>query len=290
MMQPLCDRVLDYEKHFSESQYLNDLVSSVSTTDLFATIVQLLQTADQPTILTTLLFIQDLILWYPDEKRKSIRTDYENSSVVRAIEALLITGDHWTRKQAGYVLGKTGSCSSLPAMTAAFYHWLDRDPLMLPHLLGELGWLGAENFDTLRDAMLESPTVATRWGAIRLVEDFYPDDDEPLRQDKQSLWDKLRQDSNPLVRQEAEYAYQIQYLRLHQESLDKTTRRKQRKEIERQYTPKINYDRLSCQFEFELSQSGKLDYSIEELKAYIPLSGHQTVDAILLLSKVPEPR
>ncbi len=99
MMKPLCDRILDYKKHFSESQYLNDLVSSVSTTDLFAAIVQLLQTADQPTILTTLLFIQDLILWYPDEKRTSIRTDYENSSIVRAIEALLITGDHWTRKQ-----------------------------------------------------------------------------------------------------------------------------------------------------------------------------------------------
>jgi hypothetical protein len=268
-MQPLCDRVLDYEKHFSEAQYLNNLVSSASTTDLFAAIVQLLQTTDQPTILTTLLFIQDLILWYPDEKRKSIGVDYENSSVVRAIEALLITGDHWTRKQSGYVLGKTGSYSSLSAMTAAFYHWLDRDPLMLPHLLGELGWLGAENLDMLREAMIESPIVATRWAAIRSVEDFYPDDDATLRKDKQSLWDKLRQDSHPLVRQEAEYAYQIQYFRLHQESLDKTTRRKQRKEIERQYRLKINYDRLSCQFEFELNQAGKLDYSIEELEAFI---------------------
>jgi HEAT repeat protein len=127
----LTQRILDYENYLSESDYLDELAGSVAVNDLFDAIVELLQAKDPEVLTWTLSFVKDLILWSPGKERDAARKQYPKSVVIKAIEPLLWSENHRIRQLAGYVLGTTRSYSSLPAMVEAFYHWRDRDPLML---------------------------------------------------------------------------------------------------------------------------------------------------------------
>jgi hypothetical protein len=273
----LTQRILDYyDNHISESAYLDDLAGAVAVNDLFAATVQLLQSSDCKTLPATLLFVQDLISYYPSEARQAVRTAYPESIVVHALEALLNSEFHGIRKQAAYVLGKTGSESSVKAMTEVFHQWRDRDPIMLLQLMGELGWLGAVSFDELLDAMMISPVFATRWATISLLQEFLDEPETPLFDRKKQHWEILRHDPHPLVRQEAEYQYQLQLFRLEGSQLSpaelkqhKAARRKARKDLDRQYAPSITFSAITSRFTNYFYELGQTDYTIGQLEAFI---------------------
>jgi hypothetical protein len=273
----LTQQILDYYNNcISESAYLDELAGSVAVNDLFAATVELLQSSDCKTLPATLLFVQDLISYYPSEERQAVRTAYPESIVVQALEALLHAECHGTRKQAAYVLGKTGSESSVKAMTEAFHQWRDRDPILLPRLIGELSWLGAANFDELLDAMMTSPVFATRWATASLLQEFLDEPETALFDQKRQRWEILRHDPHPLVRQEAGYQYQLQLFRLEGGRLSpaerkqhKAARRKARKELDRQYAPSITFSAIASRFTNYFYELGQTDYTIEQLETFI---------------------
>jgi hypothetical protein len=269
-------RILDYDKYLSESEYLDEVADAVDAYDLFVGVVELLKSSDEQILSTTLLFVQDIIQWYPGEERQSIKEKYPESIVVRAIEGLLYYPDHWVRKQAGYVLGKTCSYGSLPAMAEAFYHWYESDPLMMRHFVGELGWLGAENFDQMVEKMMTSSYFVTRWISLLFQEELHKDDDIQSREHKQKRWDHLRNDANHLIRQEAEYEYQLQLFRIKMNSMSreehqqgKPSYKKARKDLEKTFKPAVSIEGIKGKFESHLSQNELRDYSIEQLEAFI---------------------
>lgn len=79
----------------------------------------------------------------------------------------------------------------------------------------------------------------------------------------------MRQDSNSLVQLEAEYKYQL--LNYHSEGYDlpKAERRKQRKNLERQYKPRLSFTHISSAFSSYLYTNGLKQYSIPELEEFI---------------------
>jgi hypothetical protein len=264
----LTQRVLDYDKYWSESEYLDELAGSVAVEDLFTAVVELLQSSEVGTLSITLGFVQDLILWSPGKERQTSKAAYPESIVVKAVEALLWSEHHRIRQQAGYVLGKTRSYSSVPVMTDAFHHWCDRDPLMMPFFMGELAWLGAENFHELVGQMISSPYFTTRWAAIDCLARF-----RTSRRQQQQRWDYLRYDQHELVRMEAEYEYRVQLFRqrghqeFHREPPFRLTER--REAIDRIYEPAVIFSNIKNQFELDLSSKGLSDYTIEQLEAFI---------------------
>jgi hypothetical protein len=269
-------RILDYEKHISESAYLNEVAISVNVDDLFVAAVELLESNDEQVLSTTLLFVQDTILFGAREDRQLVIEKYPESIVVRAIENLLYYPVHWVRKQAGYVLGKTCSYGSLPAMTEAFYHWYERDPLMMRHFVGELGWLGSDNVDQLVEKMMTSSYFVTRWISLLFQEELHENNDMQSREHKQKIWDRLRNDVNYMIRQEAEYEYQLQLFRMKMNSLSKEEHqqgkpsyKKARKDLEKAFKPAVSIEEIKGKFESYLSQNGLRDYSIEQLEAFI---------------------
>jgi hypothetical protein len=273
----LTQRILDYyDKYLSEGSYLDELAGSVAVDDLFAATVELLQSSHGKTLPATLLFVQDLISYYPSEERQAVRDAYPESIVVKAVEALLASEHHDTRRQAAYVLGKTGSDSSVQAMTDAFHQWLNPDPIMLPRLMGELGWLGAENFYELLDAMIASQFFSTRWSVVSLLEEFLDEPETRLFDEKKKRWEILRHDPYPLIQQEAEYRYQLQLFRLEASRLspaeinqNKAARRKARKDLDRQYEPRLTFSVITNRFTNYFYELGQTDYTIEQLEAFI---------------------
>jgi hypothetical protein len=255
-------------KYWGESEDLDDLAIAVPVDDLFTAIVELLQSSDAEILSQALFFAKDMISWQTSEARNTVRAAYPESIVVKAIEALLWSAHHRIRKQAGYTLGKTCSYSSVPAMIEAFHQWRDRDPLMLPFFIGELAWLGAENFHDLVGEMISSPCFTTRWAAVDCLSRF----GGPRRQ-QQQRWDYLRLDRHELVRQEAAYEYRVYLFRVRggkefysEPSFEVTT---ERQAIDQKYQPAVFFSNVKVQFTNYLHELGQTDYTIGQLETFI---------------------
>jgi hypothetical protein len=143
-MMELRQRILDYN---FETEELNEVGEMTSAAELFAVLNQLLQSDAPDQVSITLGFIRDFMILSRSPEREEISDRYPESSVVQTIEQLLFCPNQITRLNAVCTLGKTCSYGSVNVMTQAFHHFRDRDPILLPRLLGELGWLGGESFD-----------------------------------------------------------------------------------------------------------------------------------------------
>ena len=153
------------------------LLTSVSSVELCNIINELLQSEDDEIVSSTCFFIRDLVLFssrHPDCEK--FVESYSESSIVKTLEHLLFSPNHFVRKQAVYTLGKTCSYSSIQALNQAFIVWRDTDPILLPILIGEMGWLGTENFGALLESTIGSQVYMTRWAIINVLADFIVDD------------------------------------------------------------------------------------------------------------------
>jgi hypothetical protein len=260
----LTQQILNY---WGESEDLDDLAIAVPIDDLFTAIVELLQSSDAEVQSQALFFARDFASWQTNEVRRNIRSkQYPGSTVVKAIEALLFSQNHFLRQQTGYALGKIYSYGSVPAMIEAFHWWRDRDPLMLPFYMGELGWLRAENYDELADSMIFSPCFITRWASISCFAGT-------TKRECQRRFDWLRHDQSELVRLEAEYDYRVYLFRARggkefsAEPLFQIT--PERAAIDQKYQPAVTFTAIKCAFENHLSKNNLMDYTIEQLEAFI---------------------
>jgi hypothetical protein len=256
-------------KYWGESEDLDDLAIAVPVDDLFTAIVELLQSSDAKVQSQALFFARDFASWETNEVRRTIRSkQYPGSIVVQAIEVLLFSKNHFLRQQTGHALGKIYSYGSVPAMIEAFHYWRDRDPLMLPFFMGELGWLGAENHDKLADLMISSPCFITRWASISCFAGT-------TKREHQRRFDWLRNDLNEFVRLEAEYEYRVHLFRarggkdFYPEPPFECT---EREEIDRKYRPLITFDDMRNRFRQFLGESNRTDYTIGQLEAFIEQS------------------
>jgi hypothetical protein len=57
MVLEVTQRILDYDKYLSESEYLDEVAAAVDADDLFSGVVELLKSSDEQTLSTILLFI-----------------------------------------------------------------------------------------------------------------------------------------------------------------------------------------------------------------------------------------
>ena len=229
----LRQRILDYN---FETEELNEVGEMTSVEELFAVLNQLLRSDDPDQVSITLGFIRDFMIMNRSPEREEISDRYPESSIVQTIEQLLFCPNHATRLNAIYTLGKTCSYSSVNVMTQAFHHFRDRDPILLPRLLGELGWLGGESFADCVMSMAESPLYITRWASIPMLSQFGDFHNDTMYQRKLERFQQFRHDENSLIRQEAEYAYQEQIASRDFWTQDKDLRQKQRKIVRQKKT------------------------------------------------------
>ena len=272
-MELIATRILHCLNYLQDIDYVAQIVNSTSQAKLCNIINELLQSQDSETVGLTCLFIRDLVISgsrHPDCDK--FVQDYSKSSIIKTLENLLFSQNHFIRCQAVYTLGKTDSYSSIFALNQAFHVFRDTDPILLPRLIGEMGWLGTDRFWSLLDSMIDSPIYITRWAAIAVLKEFNSGDEgsrDELFQGKLKCIEKMRRDSNLLVQAEAEYEYQ--FLKFRSESYDllKTDRKRQRKALERQYRPAVRFSYISNMFKNHLYDKGLNQYSIDELEEFI---------------------
>lgn len=265
--------ILHYLDRLEDIDYLAAIVNSVSSAELCKIVNELLQSENDATVSSTCLFIRDLVLFgsrNPDCEK--FCQGYSESSIVTTLEQLLFSPNHFICKEVVYTLGKTCSYDSLPMLNQAFNTLRDIDPILLPRLIGEMGWLGTENFWALIESMTTSPVYMTRWAVIDALSQFVGDDarvQDELFHSKFRFTEQLRRDSNILIQSEAEYEYQFLKFRSETYHLPKAERKKKRKYLERHYKPTFCFANISLAFTKYLYTEGLRQYSVGELEAFI---------------------
>ena len=265
--------IFKYLAHLNDGDYMAAIANSMPLSEFYNILSILLQSEDNETVGLTTLFVADLVMAgfeHPD--CAEFREQYPNSLVVKTLEEMVFSTEHYICTVAVYTLGKTGSYSSASAINRAFFKLRDVAPLALPRIMGEIGWLGAENFWELLDSMMSSPIYATRWAVLDVLQEFIGNDvrkEDELYQRKLRCVEQLRQDLNSHVRLEAEYECQLLIFRCESHELPKAERRKKRKDLIRQYKPVHCFAEISGKFINDLHNQKLKNYSISELELFI---------------------
>jgi hypothetical protein len=249
-------------------------INSDSFLEFCDVINELLQSTDSEIVNSTCWLIRDLVLFSNQHSDcKTFAKNYEISSILKTIEQLLFSQNHFIRGAAVYTLGKTCSYGSVSALNQAFRTFRDTDPLMLPRLMGEMGWLGAENFWELLDSMMKSHCYVTRWAVVEILPEFLEEaeDENELFIRKLSYLEQLRQDANTLVQAEAEHQYQLLKFRSELQNFSKPDRKKMRKKLDQKYTPALSFSYASNRFEYYLNKKSLTQYSVDELERFIEI-------------------
>ncbi len=266
----ITEKILQYLNHLQDNDFIAEVVTLKSLTELCDVINALLRSEDEEVISLTCLFIRDLIQFNRDHPScKEFVKKYPQSSVVKTVEQLLFSTSHFVRRHAIYTLGKTCSYNSVEALNRAFVEFRDTDPLMLPWLIREMKWLGAENLWELIESMMGSSSFMTRWAVLEEIEYSYGDAQDKLCGRVCQYLERLRQDLNTYVRQEAEYKYRLLRLRSEIDNLPKADRKKRRRALEREYKPLMHFSGISIAFTYQLSTKGLEQYSVAELEAFV---------------------
>lgn len=148
----------------------------------------------------------------------------------------------------------------------------ESDPILLPRLLGELFWLGVENPLDLLESMLDSKYYPTRWAVINLLGEFIyhsPSEQDATFSMKYNFSEKLRNDSHPLIKAEAEYEYQllVQHRKL-QENMSKSDYKRQRKDLKK-LEPYFCFSDVVNLFSYYMSTNNLSTYTMQELETFI---------------------
>ncbi len=261
-------KIRKYINYLGDSDYIADVVTSPGAVD---SMIKLLQSNEGEIISDTCLFIRDFVL--SCSQNPTCRQSWESqlkSAIIPEIENLLFADNHFIRGHAVYTLGKICSYDSIPVMLNAFYQLRDRDPILLPRLIGELFWLGVNNPWDIIDSMAVSERYTTRWAVVHIWGEFdctSPNEDFVMAH---KLCDRLRRDAHRLVREQAEYNYQSLELqrRKHQENMSNAEYRQQRKELKKKCTF-LPFGNIILQFGRYMYERNLHTYTLEELEKFI---------------------
>ncbi|GBE95167.1 HEAT repeat domain-containing protein [Nostoc cycadae] len=264
-------KIINYLSHLEDSDYMAAVVITPGAAE---TLIKILQYDDDEIMSYACLFIRDFVLSCSRNETCKISWKTQLKPVIiPELERLIFTDNHFIRKQVIYTLGKICSYDSVPILLQAFYEYRESDPILLPRLIGELFWLGVENSWDLLESMVNSQYYTTRWAVINLLGEFIyhsPSEQDATFSMKYNFSEKLRNDSHPLIKVEAEYEYQLLALnhRKLQENMSKSDYKKQRKDLKK-LEPCLTFFRVSLQFSRYMVTNNLYTYTMQELETFI---------------------
>jgi HEAT repeat protein len=265
------NKIINYLSYLEDSDYMAEVATSPGAVE---TLIKMLQDDDPDTVGYAGLFITDLVLSCSrNEVCKSAWETQLEPIIIPEVERLVFAENHFIRKQVIYTLGKICSYDSVPVLLQAFYEYRESDSILLPRLIGELFWLGVENPLDILESMVESQYYTTRWAVIKLLGEFIyhsPSEEDATFSMKYNFSEKLRNDSHPLIKVEAEYEYQLLALnhRKLQENMSKSDYKKQRKDLKK-LEPSLSFFGISLQFSHYMVANNLFTYTMQELETFI---------------------
>ena len=265
-------KILNYLNYLGDSEYMAEVSTSPGAVD---TLIELLQSNNEETVSYACLFITDFVLSCSQNNICKQSWKKLESAIIPQLEHLVFADNHFIRKQVIYTLGKICSYNSVPVLLHALHELGDRDPILLPRLVGELFWLGVDNRCDVIESIIVSKQYTTRWAVVDALGEFIyhlPNEEDETFLMRYKFNNQLRQDSHPLVQAEAEYKYQFLELnrRKHQENMSKSDYKKQRKELKK-IKPVLCFSSVRNQFSNYMYNRNLYTYTTKALEEFIEM-------------------
>jgi hypothetical protein len=259
--------ILDYLNHFKDPSFFDVLFSRYSRDQIGQAIIELLREQDQETTGTALFFIRDLCLTpSKDTQHAPYNVIIFGTPIISLIEEHMYSRNYSTRRQAIYTIGKIGSIQSVPKLYQLLEQTKEVDPLLAPRIVTELWWLEPEKNWTATHALITASHYLTRWAALTVLF-VYSTGDDLQRVERETL-ERLRQDTNGRIRDEAEY-YWLEYIyRQERAGLTKPERKAQRLHI-RSAQPLFLFSDIVTWFENKMDQNQAENYTVDELHDFV---------------------
>jgi hypothetical protein len=254
------------DRGFEDSNYMAAIVTALALPQICELICGLLKSDNYEAFRKTGLFLRDTILiGRHSDDCTAFREHYPDSIIVSTLEDLLFCGNHFTRSDVIYTLGKTCSYKSKYALSRAFELYRDSDPIILDRLVCEMRWLGVENIDRYIYSIVTSSSYLTRWAAVSIVPN--------LGNLSLQYVDILRRDECELIRIEAEYEYQRLLKSLQTPILSKSEQRQRAKALKK-IKPLLSFEYVANRFRNYLWNEHSIDrmYEIVDLESFVELT------------------
>jgi|GEM_PF-2390512 len=166
-----------------------------------------------------------------------------------------------------YTIGELCNRENIPTLVEAFESFKTTDPLSIPGLFFELGWLGSEELQDLITEMTNHPNYLFRWATLQFFDSSkYQIDSEGHNFVKEQLA-ILQNDENKLVRAEANHLYARILLSEKQPNMVKAEFKAEVKSIKK-IEPEITFVSITTGFHNYLSVAMKSNYTVEELDLF----------------------
>jgi len=267
----LMDAVEEIRRHIQsrlDGFAADEMLLRVPARELCAALSTILHVGDEAAIGDACLVIRDCALLASSPGTEEFRAELSESEVIKHLEATLFADNHVTRARVVYALGKICSTESLPVLHKAFATYRDTDPLLVPGLVFESVWLGANEWDLL-DRVVESPVYLTRWSIIDRLSglDGAALNEKGYDRRKLRYLEALRFDENSHVRDEATYCFQALTTYIPRD-LPRGERKRRRTALHA-LEPRITFMTCSIRFGNHLQQSGQQSYTVGQLEEFI---------------------
>ena len=185
------------------------------------------------------------------------------------LRRLLRNEDHLTRSFAIYTIGQLRLYAEAKALRAAFPWFVEHDPLALPGLLVELGWLhDARGVSARMKQIVRHRDFVVRWTAFGYFTSVGVGKRGPYRRERVELLNQLEQDEVPAIAAEARYELDelLREARAPAPKFWGETICNGESSVARR--PALTYDALEIGFHNRLHERNQRDYTPAEFAAY----------------------
>lgn len=267
-MQEIENKIKEFIDNFEDANYVSSIFAVAGVPAVIEALKVILTSGDKTSTLTALTFIRDVRfgVCVVDE---DIRAEFSKllPELFPAFKGCVFSDNYFIRTQAIYTIGKLCYRENIPILIEAFESYKTTDPLSIPGLFFELGWLGSEELQDLINEMINHPNYLFRWSTLEFFNSSkYQVDSEQHNLVKEQLA-ILQNDENKLVKAEANHLYAKVLLDEKKPNLAKAEFKAEVKSIKK-IEPEIRFDSIEVVFQRYLSVAKKSNYSLEELDLF----------------------
>jgi len=267
-VQEIENKIKEYIANFDDAVYVSSIFAVVDAPAVIETLKVILGSGDKTSTLTALTFIRDVRLG-GCVVTEDIRAEFSTllPELFPAFRGCVFSENYFIRSQGIYTIGKLCNRENIPTLVEAFESFKTTDPLSIPGLFFELGWLGSEELQDLITEMTNHPNYLFRWATLQFFDSSkYQIDSEGHNFVKEQLA-ILQNDENKLVRAEANHLYARILLSEKQPNMVKAEFKAEVKSIKK-IEPEITFVSITTGFHNYLSVAMKSNYTVEELDLF----------------------
>lgn len=254
-MSMLREQIRNFLMH--EDMPVDEIIGSHSMEEVCVEVIAILLSGEPEPISHALVFLRDTAT-YQHRFSEAFHQHLQSSPIWETLRQLLRAPNTNVRHNAINTIGKLGHRERVSLLEDAFPYFLERDPINLPGLMFELGWLRSNHHGEFLERIARANHPLARWSLCEILQSLEGASDQGAVLELASL---LSVDPHPHVAAQAAWACERIKIKLG----PKLPKPEWRKEVKRiaALKPQLTYFYVTHRFMLDRS-----DYTLAEFDTH----------------------